>query len=235
MSHFDFKHFSIQQQHSALKVGTDAMLLGSFAHFKTNVHLLDIGTGTGVLSLMMAQRFQFENITALEIDENALKDATINLQQSPFESNFRLLKQAFQSFQPEHLFDAIISNPPYFINSQQNIDTSKARARHTASLSYDDLIRGIIRCLTPEGKAWIILPIESLEELKQIISSSALIFIQELIYIEGKPGKTVRIIVCLTKKMTLKIQQSTFIIRDDDNSYTAAYKVLTKEFHNKIL
>lgn len=233
MSRFDFKHFSILQQHAALKVGTDAMLLGSFAHFESNEHLLDIGTGTGVLALMMAQRFQFENITALEIDENALKDATINFQQSPFDSHFQLLNQDFQTFQAKQLFDAIISNPPYFINSQQNANTSKARARHTESLSYVELINGIERCLSPKGKAWIILPIESLEEFSNLIQATTSLAITQQIIIEGKPGKAVRFIVALVKNKSIIMDEQKFVIRNEDNSYTDAYKELTKDFHNK--
>ena len=233
MSRFDFKYFSILQQHAALKVGTDAMLLGSFAHFESNEHLIDVGTGTGVLALMMAQRFQFEKITALEIDENALKDATINFQQSPFDSNFQLLDLDFQHFQPTEIVDAIISNPPYFINSQQNENTSKAKARHTESLSYVELIKGIERCLSPKGKAWIILPIESLKEFSILIQSTNSLAIAQQIIIEGKPGKAVRFIVALVKNKSVEKDVQIFVIRNEDNSYTEAYKELTKEFHNK--
>lgn len=233
MSRFDFKHFSIQQENAALKVGTDAMLLGSIAHFESNNHFLDIGTGTGVLSLMLAQRFQPTSITALEIEPSAILDAQVNFSNSPFETKIHLNQIALQQFQTDELFDGIISNPPYFNNSQKNIQLSKTNARHTDSLSYDALLIGIDRLLTEKGKAWIILPIESLENFTNLILSNKTLVIEEQIIIEGKPGKAVRFIVSLVKNKSVKVLEKTLVIRNHDNSYTDDYRSLTEDFHNK--
>ncbi|WP_343747717.1 methyltransferase [Fluviicola sp.] len=233
MSVFQFKHFQIQQQHAALKVGTDAMILGAFCHWDAPGKLLDIGTGTGVLTLMCAQRFPFREITGLEISEEAVRDAQINAQNNPFDSPISIVHQAVQDFQPDHLFDAIISNPPFFENSLPNEDAQKSLARHTASLPFPELIRHIDRLLTPEGSAWIIVPDTAEIQLETLASKNGL-FIKKKIHVEGKPGKHVRTIYCFSR-IDSPAEISEFTIRTDSGTYSDAYKVLTKEFHNKAL
>jgi tRNA1Val (adenine37-N6)-methyltransferase len=233
MSVFNFKHFQIHQKNAALKVGTDSMLLGSLCNWKNPKRLLDIGTGTGVLSLMCAQRFSFKEIIGIELSEEAFADAQINVQNNPFPSKISILNQAIQEYEPAGEFDAIISNPPFFENSSKNPDTKKSLARHTESLSFLELIQSISRLLSQDGKAWIIVPFASKEQLIQLAKSNDL-FAADLITIFGKPDKATRLILSFEKQAS-EVQISSLCIRTEDGSYTEEYKTLTREFHDRAL
>ena len=233
MSVFKFKHFQIQQDHAALKVGTDSMLLGSLCRWDNPKRLLDIGTGTGVLALMCAQRFALHEIIGLEISEPAVVDAQINAGNNPFSTKISILNQAVQEYQSTEGFDAIISNPPFFENSSKNPDDHKSLARHTESLSFTELMQAISRLLTPNGKAWIIVPFESTENLIELAWKNGL-FASDLVEISGKPGKLSRAVLAFEKQpITTKLYS--LCIRTETGSYTEAYKVLTKEFHDREL
>lgn len=233
MSVFTFKHFQIYQENAALKVGTDSMLLGSLCNWNNPRHLLDIGTGTGVLALMCAQRFALEEIIGLEISESAVADARINAANNPFPTKISILHKPVQEYHPEEPFDAIISNPPFFENSSKNPDEHKSLARHTDSLSFTELIGSISKLLSPEGKAWIIVPVESREPIKRLAAGYGL-FPADLITVFGKPDKPARIIISFCKMQT-DILASSLCIRTEDGAYTEEYKVLTREFHDREL
>ncbi len=233
MSVFSFKHFQIIQEHAALKVGTDSMLLGSLCHWKNPKRLLDIGTGTGVLALMCAQRFPFSEITGVELSHEACIDAKNNARNNPFQSRISIINQAIQEYRPEGPFDAIISNPPFFENSLKNQNEHKALARHTGTLSFSHLIESVSRLLSTDGKAWFILPFDSKEGLFQLAIANGLI-VSDLITLFGKPEKATRIILGLTKQAA-ELKESSLCIRTEDGAYTEAYKVLTKEFHDREL
>nr|WP_294860446.1 methyltransferase [uncultured Fluviicola sp.] len=233
MSVFQFKHFQIHQGNSALKVGTDSMILGAICHWQNPISLLDIGTGTGVLALMCAQRFHFKEITGLEISEKAIIDAQTNARNSPFISLISIVNQALQDYYPTEQFDAIISNPPFFENSSKNPDENKSLARHTESLSFSELIQAIARLLTSDGKAWIILPFESKDQIIQLARENDL-FVSDLITLFGKPDKPTRIIVSLGKQVS-EIHSSSLCVRTEDGAYAQEYKVLTQEFHDREL
>jgi tRNA1Val (adenine37-N6)-methyltransferase len=231
MSVFHFKEFSIEQSNAALKVGTDSMLLGAFARFESPKNILDIGTGTGVLSLMVAQKYPKTSITALEIDESAALCARTNFDTNSLGKNISCIQTSLQNFETEQLFDGIISNPPYFEESLKNTNQQKARARHTDSLPYEDLILGIKRLLTANGLCWIICPFENAFKIKALISNNQL-FLKERIQVESKKGSPVRTILCFGN-INIQISESTFVIRDEDNRYSKEYVDLTEDFHNK--
>jgi tRNA1Val (adenine37-N6)-methyltransferase len=233
MSVFKFKHFQIHQENTALKVGTDSMLLGALCHWENPSRLLDIGTGTGVLPLMCAQRFAFEEIVGIEISEKAIIDARINAGNSPFISRISIVNQAIQDYDPAKRFDAIISNPPFFENSSKNPNEHKSLARHTESLSFLELLQSISRLLTKDGKAWIIVPFESKENIIQLARENEL-FVSDLITLFGKPNKPTREIISFNKQIS-EVHSSSICIRTEDGAYTEEYKVLTQEFHDRIL
>jgi len=233
MSVFQFKHFQIHQENTALKVGTDSMLLGAICHWENPKRLLDIGTGTGVLALICAQRFAFEEIVGLEISEKALIDAQINAKNSPFFPKVSIVNQAIQDYDPNEQFDAIISNPPFFENSSKNQNEHKSLARHTESLSFSELLQSITRLLTAEGKAWIIIPFESTENIIQLAKENTL-FVADLITLFGKPNRPTRAIISFGKQIS-EVRSSSICIRTEDGAYTEEYKVLTQEFHDRSL
>jgi tRNA1Val (adenine37-N6)-methyltransferase len=234
MNVFQFKHFNILQNHSAQKVGTDSMLLGALANWKTPKNLLDIGTGTGVLALMCAQRFPFELVVGVELSEQAYIDAEENFINAPFSSTFQLVNQSILDFQYPSKFDAIISNPPYFDNSLQNSTLEKTQARHTTELSLIQLISCIENHLSETGSAWIVLPFDQQEKLEKNLFESALkINVHCTIY--GNPTKAVRIIVqlCWKNFASEKTIHTSIQVRELDGTYSEAYKKLTHEYHNK--
>lgn len=231
MSVFHFKHFSIFQEQANLKVGTDSMLLGAFAEFENPKRILDIGTGTGVLSLMLAQKYPETEISALEINSFAFDLAKQNFENNLLGKNCTVQLMALQDFQTHEKFDGIISNPPYFEDSLKNNKEGKSLARHTDSLSYGELISKSKSLLSENGTAWFILPFLSSNRFLEIIEANNL-NIKRQIEIEGKPGQRVRVIFELgIQKKELEIE--TFVIRDEENNYTDEYVELTKEFHNK--
>jgi len=229
MKPFGFKHFSIRQTQAAMKVGTDSMLLGALCNFEGASALLDIGTGTGVLALMIAQRFNPETLTAVEMDDLAFEDARENLEKNPFTTKIDLVHTDIRSFNPGKLFDGIITNPPFFENSSQSSNAERNLARHTNELSFEELFTVSSGLLKPSGKLWIILPADSTENNCKTAAKAGL-FLQTLISIEGKPGKTVRSVMEFGKT-TIPVTSSNFTVRNENGSYTDAYIELTKEFH----
>lgn len=153
---FQFKQFTIEQELCAMKVGTDGVLLGAWA--KGGPRILDIGTGTGIIALMMAQRYPEAQVTAIDIDEGAVRQAEQNVSQSPFLGCISVLQQAVQ----EHLgeYESIVSNPPFFIDSLQAPDEQRNMARHTATLSYAELMKAAYRLLADNGEFSVVIPFD---------------------------------------------------------------------------
>lgn len=240
MGIFQFKQFSIQHEFAAMKVGTDAMLLGALCDFTNSETVLDIGTGTGVLSLMVAQRFNPELITAIELDEKACLDAHRNFNQElPFKTKFELLQIDINDFQSEKKFDGIISNPPYFKDSTISSNSNRTLARHTNSLQSSDLFRIVKDNLALSGQFWVIFPVEFPAEYQEIAGSVGL-HLQQSIQILGKAtnavstagNQPIRMIQAYgyVKK---EIMYSELTIRTLTGNYSEEYIELTREFHGK--
>lgn len=229
---FQYKQFTVCQKHAAMKVGTDADLLGTLA--AGGNHILDIGTGTGIISLMMAQRFPDATIEAIDIDDNAIIDATENFANSPFASRLSLEKISFQDFlkrNPEPIYDCIVCNPPYFDKSTESNDLSRTRARHTSSLPFSVLIEGAYRLLKDEGVFSVCIPPEVLEEF-----SAECIFkgfwLKAMYKVKSIPEKEPKRYILVHKKgcpVTPDIQ--TYCMRNSDKSRSAWYNDLLRDFH----
>lgn len=229
---FQYKQFTVCQKHAAMKVGTDADLLGTLA--AGGKHILDIGTGTGIISLMMAQRFPAATIEAIDIDDNAIIDATENFANSPFASRLSLEQISFQDFlkrNPEPIYDCIVCNPPYFDKSTESNDLSRTRARHTSSLPFSVLIEGAYRLLKDEGVFSVCIPPEVLEEF-----SAECIFkgfwLKAMYKVKSIPEKEPKRYILVHKKgcpVTPDIQ--TYCMRSSDKSRSAWYNDLLRDFH----
>ena len=153
---FQFKQFTVEQELCAMKVGTDGVLLGAWA--KGGQRILDAGTGTGVIAMMLAQRYPGARVTAIDIDEGAVRQAQQNVTKSPFAAQVTVLQETLQEHQGE--YDAIVSNPPFFIDSLAAPDEQRNMARHTATLTYAELMQAAYRLLSDEGELSVVVPFD---------------------------------------------------------------------------
>ena len=161
-SSFTFRKFSISQDRCAMKVGTDGVLLGAWAHGGRRI--LDIGAGTGLISLMLAQRCPNASLTAVEIDSEAASQARENVAASPFADRVGVVATDIQSFATDERFDAIVSNPPFFTDSLRNPDSQRATARHADTLTYRDLFSAVSRLIADDGEFSAVIPFDRLTQ-----------------------------------------------------------------------
>lgn len=229
---FDFKQFSIRQTHAAMKVGTDGALLGALADGGNNI--LDIGTGTGILSLMMAQRFPEAHITAIDIDDNAIIDAGENFKASPFADRIELAQSDFQSFARncDRKFDCIICNPPYFDESLESKDESRTRARHTSSLPFRTLIDGAYELLEDEGVFSVCIPPEVLSKFsaEALIKGFGLKHSYAVKSVPRKPDPKRYVLVYKKGRLEEPIEE-TFCLQQPDGSRSEWYAEIMKDFY----
>lgn len=211
-----------------MKVGTNGVLLGAWA--QGGARILDIGTGTGLIALIMAQRFPKATVEGIEIEENACEQAKENFLSSPFSDRLRVSHTSLQKFQPELPYDAIVCNPPYFMNSMKNPDERRTIARHTDSLSFNNLFYHSKRLLKPEGELSIIIPAENLEE---IIAESCFsgFFIKKKIWVKTIKNKQEKRILLAFSKRNDEIEELHVSLLEEHNIKSEWYKKLTDDFY----
>lgn len=180
-TYFAFKRFVIRQEKCAMKVGTDGVLLGAWTDVSGARTILDVGVGTGLVALMLAQRSDAD-VYGLEIDGNAVEQARENAGMSPWKDRVRLMEGDFKAYCPGIKFDLIVSNPPYFKNSLQSPDQKRNMARHDEGLSFYVLITKAAALLAPDGRLSLIVPAASEEELMELAAGAGL-FPQRLTYV----------------------------------------------------
>jgi tRNA1Val (adenine37-N6)-methyltransferase len=229
MSIFRFKEFSIIQDRSAMKVGTDAMILGSLIDVDLKGKCLEIGTGTGVISLMLLQRSPELFITVIDIDADSCIESNQNFSNSPWSSRVNGIQSDFLNYTSESKFDFIVTNPPYFENGLLNNSQRKAATRHEDSLPLFNLFQRSSQLLSEKGLFWLILPFDTASKWKDI-SKDFDLFCKVEITIFGKPNSPKRTVFCFSKEKFECIQKD-LIIRNNDNTYTDQYKLLTFDFH----
>ena len=163
--YFKFRQFTIHQGRCAMKVGTDGTLLGAWANAPLGTtRILDIGTGTGLIALMMAQRFPQAEVVGVDIDTDAVGQASENVEQSPFKDRIRILQMDITEMTGV-LFDTIVSNPPFFVDALICPDDQRTLARHTVNLTYDELMQTAYRLMTLDGCFSVIIPIKVLSKI----------------------------------------------------------------------
>ncbi len=232
---FSFKQFHIEQEHCAMKVGTDGVLIGAWA--RGGKDILDIGTGTGLIALMMAQRFPLAKIVGIDIDESAVSDAIYNINKSPFKDRVSIELSALQQYSKTqtHRFDAIVCNPPYFINSLKAPSESRTTARHTVSLSHAELIHSAKKLLKDEGTLSIIIPVESTASVKAEAILSGL-RLESIVTLFTTPNATQpkRSLLCFrkTQKHTA-CEELSVVLNEIDGKRTVWYQELTANFYIK--
>lgn len=234
--YFRFKKFTIYHDKCAMKVGTDAVLLGAWAETSLCKSILDIGTGTGIIALMLAQR-SFAEIDAIDIDEEAYIQATENVAASPFSERIKVTHSSCTDFvtsNPQKKYDLIVSNPPYFINSLKCPDNKRTVARHTDTLRLPDLIREACTLLAPAGRIALVLPYEQLDEVGELASINHLYIHRQtdVIPVPGAQPKRLLIELSVTEENIRK--RDILIIEEARHQYTPEYIALTKEFYLKM-
>lgn len=235
-NYFQFKQFQIIQERSAMKVGMDGVLLGAWVDPCGAEHILDIGTGTGLIALMMAQKSGSALIDAIEIDPEAVEEAKMNLQESPWSNRIRVECCSFQEFvaRTDRKYGLIVSNPPFFAKDGLKAPAqNRAQARHSDSLPLDVLISRATNLLAENGRIALVLPFGSLPEIKQLAVSNHL-YLSRLCRIKPNPVKhDFRILVELTQKECVTSKKHLMIEFEKHHDYTPEYKDLTKDFYLK--
>ena len=232
MSVFNFKRFSVDQTGCAMKINTDGVLLGALAEADEPENILDIGAGTGVIALMLAQRFDKARIKAVEIDEGAAETARINLKDSPFADRMEVIASGFEAYfinDSKVKYDLIVSNPPFFLNSLASPGYKKNLARHTNAGFYEVLIRSVAEHLTKAGTCQLILPLPTAGLVKDLLPAQELSLQKEIAVHSFKDDEPHRKILIFGKKYR-KAEQQRFIIYDKPKVYSAAYQNLLRDF-----
>ncbi len=228
MSVFRFKKFNITQAKSAMKVGTDGVLLGSWVYSNQSNNILDVGCGTGLISLMLAQRNLKSTITGIEIDKTASKEAQFNINNSPWRQRICIINTSLQEFKTKIKYDLIVSNPPFFPSNKSK--DRRTIARHTNSLSFKELIQNSVELLAETGILAVIIPKDYEVDFCEIAKSCKL-FCLRICYVKGNEKSEVkRVLIEFTFGMH-KIQEEHLIIERSRHEYTDAYINLCQDFY----
>ncbi len=229
---FRFKQFSVDQTGCAMKINTDGVLLGALANGNGVKSILDIGTGTGVIALMLAQRFTKATADAIEIDEQAAATAKANFAASPFADRLNTYAESFTAFfeqYPDNKYDLIVSNPPFHINSLTSPENKKKLAKHTDEYFFEQLLKIAAQHLTEKGTCWLILPLQT-AQLVNIIAYQYNLNRQKKISVLSYPDSLPhREILVLTLSETLEADGQ-FVIYAEQKVYSKEYQDKLKDF-----
>lgn len=235
---FQFKQFTIDQSLCAMKVGTDGVTLGAVADVEQAKRVLDIGCGTGLLCLMTAQRNESAEIVGIDIDEDAVRGATQNVEASKWSGRITIVGKSLQEFiaTAPSTFDKIITNPPYFEDSLKAPKASRTLARHTDSLPFTELASSVSTLLSDDGSLSIILPTDAHDKFEKIAEQYGL-YLRKKTLVYPKPGAEAKrtvgeFVKCRTQNAECEINELT-IETEVRHQYTEDYIKLTKEFYLK--
>jgi len=230
---FRFKQFEIFQDNTAMKVGTDGVLLGAWSTLLAGNRILDIGAGTGLISLMLAQRFPTAIIDAIELDEDAYHQAKENILNSKFKERINSHHLALQEYQSDIKYDLIVSNPPFFIvNDRIELDSRK-QARQQETLTFDELLNKTSQLLNIQGKAAFIIPFD-LEENFIEIGEKYNLYPSKILNIKGNQQVEFKRSIIELSFDKCEILKDELIIEIDRHQYTDDYINLTKDFYLKM-
>jgi tRNA1Val (adenine37-N6)-methyltransferase len=233
---FEFKQFSIQQDQCAMKIGTDGILLGAWTSLDKNPEsILDIGAGTGILSLQLAQRCQAETLEAIEINEDAFEQCVVNFENSPWGDRLFCFHASAQEFaaEMEEEYDLIISNPPFYSDEYKSEDNKRNTARFTDTLPFRDLAIFAYQFLSEKGIFALILPRKEEENFIALASEVGL-FPKRICRVKGNPTSEVKRSLMEFTFEKSEIIQEKLTIEISRHVYTEAYKNLVKDFYLKM-
>lgn len=227
MKPFTFKQFKIEQSKDVFRVGTDGVLLGALANVYGAFSVLEVGTGTGLISLMLAQRNPQAHFLGLDINEDAAMLTKLNFENAPFHARLKNRHQDFKNFETEEQFDLIVSNPPYFEESGSEKDKI---ARQTVELNFIQLISKASKLLSEGGIFSVIIPVEAGDVFVSIGKESGL-FLNRRVNIKGIENSKAKRLILEFSSQEKEINESDFIIEKSPRQYSDQYLELTKEFH----
>lgn len=229
--YFQFKQFTVWHDKCAMKVGTDGVLLGAWTSVQNAHKILDVGTGTGLVALMLAQRsLPDADIVALEIDETAAGQARENVTRSPWKERVEVVQTDFRSYQSSDKFDVVVSNPPYFVDSLECPDRQRNAARHNDSLTYEELLEGVAGLLAEDGTFTIVIPVDVADRVKMIAAVKNLYAVRQLNVITKPGGVPKRTLITFTfsNQECVVEELLTELAR---HQYSEEYIALTREYY----
>lgn len=229
MAGFKFKHFEIHQDRCAMKVGTDGVLLGAWA--LGGKRILDIGSGTGLISLMMALRYPEAQVVGIDLDAEACAEARENVAASPFADRVNIVDCRLQDYESVEKFDAIVSNPPFFLNSLKNPDSKRSMARHAYSLPFRELFRGVKLLLSDDGVFSAIVPVEVLETFASEGYMHGFYLLRQcgIKTVERKQPK--RYLLTFAKHRSMEMDDMVETMMDSEGNRSEWYAKITEEFY----
>jgi tRNA1Val (adenine37-N6)-methyltransferase len=234
---FQFKQFSVEQDRCAMKIGTDGVLLGAWTPIDNNpFSILDIGTGTGIIALMLAQRSAAEQIDALEIDEDAYEQATDNFENSPWNDRLFCFHAGLDEFveEPEEEYDLIVSNPPFYSEDYKSSNDQRDLARFQDAMPFGDLIEAAALLLSENGIFSVIIPFKE-EETFLALTNEYELFPLKITRVKGTPTSEIkRSLLAFSRKSISDFPIDELIIETSRHSYTPEYIALTKDFYLKM-
>lgn len=237
--HFQFKEFTIHQDKTAMKVGTDGVLLGAWCTVnKYPDAILDIGSGTGLIGLMLAQRCDAMTIDAVEVDENAYEQTVGNFEQSDWGDRLFCYHSSFQDFSKEmieekEMYDLIISNPPFYTDDYETVDSARNTARFTSALSFQELIYGVSNLLSETGIFSVIIPYKEEKSLVSLAAENDLFF-NRICRVKGTENSEVKRSLLEFSFENKPLKEEELIIERSRHKYTEAYIELTRDFYLKM-
>ena len=229
---FQFKQFSVDQTGCAMKINTDGVLLGALAEANDPKSILDIGTGTGVIALMLAQHFPSAQIDAVEIDNSAAKTAGRNFESSSFADQLNIFPTDFQTFfknYPSKKYDLIISNPPFHLNSLESPEVKRSLAKHAGHDFFEQLIEDSIAHLTDNGLLWLILPLQTAELVKELSGQFGL-HLQKVITVHSFESDLPHREIIVLGLNDVKLSNNQFVIYNEPKIYSEMYINALRDF-----
>jgi tRNA1Val (adenine37-N6)-methyltransferase len=230
-SYFKFKQFTVRQDKTAMKVGIDSVLLGSWvAASGSEKNVLDVGTGTGLLALMMAQKISGATIVACEIDEYACEQACENISSSAWNDRITVVNTDIRTYTcTDEKFDLIICNPPYFEKSLKSKNSERNLARHNDCLPFPDLMDCVHRLLRDTGRFALIVPEEKAGQITELAAGKKLFPVRRL-NVKPKETKPVNRVILEFSYTPQPTEEHTLTVRTEDG-YSADYKLITGDFY----
>ena len=234
---FQFKQFNINQERCAMKIGTDAVLLGAWCPINNNpFSILDIGAGTGILSLMLAQRSNAQQIDAVEIDENAYEQCVENFEASHWGDRLFCYHASLNDFinEPEDQYDIIISNPPFYSEDYKTDNSQRDLARFQDALPFEELVKATTLLLSENGIFAVIIPFKEENRLLNLCAQAEL-FPIKMTRVKGSPtGPIIRSLIAFKRYELPVLSANELAIESSRHLYTEAYTKLTRDFYLKM-